>query len=173
MRRVELQDFVDPSVDCSDLLLDLDEGLGRLAREDADAAELVELRLFAGLSVTEAGETLDMSRSTAYENWHFAAVGSRPKWIARLKRGEPQGRDGLNGGRNLQTEEFALYLNRLAPRCVKTTYPVATSTVSRRIESRNQLVPHDDQRRTAQQFDQADFHRGPASQGSSRSPGLS
>jgi hypothetical protein len=30
------------------------------------------LRLFAGLSVTEAGRVLGLSRSTAYETWEFA-----------------------------------------------------------------------------------------------------
>jgi DNA-directed RNA polymerase specialized sigma24 family protein len=54
-----------------DLLLDLDEGLTRLAQLDPEAAKLVKLRLFAGLSVAEAGEMLGMSRSAAYRNWDF------------------------------------------------------------------------------------------------------
>jgi RNA polymerase sigma factor (TIGR02999 family) len=54
-----------------DLLLDLDESLAQLAAEDADAAELVKLRLFAGLSTPEAGKLLDMSRRTAYRNWEY------------------------------------------------------------------------------------------------------
>lgn len=52
-------------------LLDIDAGLARLAEEDPEAAELVKLRLFAGLSVTEAGEMLGMSRSAAYRNWDY------------------------------------------------------------------------------------------------------
>lgn len=55
-----------------DRILLLDESLTRLAAVDAEAAELVQLRLFAGLSVTEAGQTLSLSRSTAYEVWEFA-----------------------------------------------------------------------------------------------------
>ncbi len=70
--RIDLQDFVDCDADTPGMLLDLDEGLSRLAKEDAPSAELVKLRLFAGLSVTEAGEALGMSRTTAYENWEFA-----------------------------------------------------------------------------------------------------
>ena len=54
------------------MLLDLDDGLSRLTKEDTVSAELVKLRLFAGLSVTEAGQALGMSRTTAYENWEFA-----------------------------------------------------------------------------------------------------
>lgn len=71
-RRIELQDFVDSDPDTPGILLDLDEGLSRLAEEDAESAELVKLRLFAGLSVTEAGAALGMCRTTAYENWKFA-----------------------------------------------------------------------------------------------------
>ena len=55
-----------------DLILDLDDALTRLAADDAEAAELVKLRLFAGLSVTEAGSALNLSRSAAYESWQFA-----------------------------------------------------------------------------------------------------
>lgn len=56
----------------ADLMLDLDDALTRLRAKDATTAELVTLRLFAGLSVTEAGEALGLSRSTAYENWEYA-----------------------------------------------------------------------------------------------------
>lgn len=60
------------SDDCDpDLLLDIDAGVSRLAEEDAEAAKLVKLRLFGGLSVTEAGEMLGMSRTEAYRTWDF------------------------------------------------------------------------------------------------------
>jgi RNA polymerase sigma factor (TIGR02999 family) len=60
------------STNCDpDLLLDINAGVDRLAEEDAEAAELVKLRLFAGLSVTEAGEMLGMSRSAVYRTWDF------------------------------------------------------------------------------------------------------
>jgi RNA polymerase sigma factor (TIGR02999 family) len=55
-----------------DLLLDLEQGIGRLSESDRQAAELVKLRLFAGLSITEAGECLGLSRSVAYRAWEFA-----------------------------------------------------------------------------------------------------
>lgn len=55
----------------ADLLLDLDTWLCRLAEEDPEAAELLKLRLFAGLSVSEAGELLGMSRTVAYRNWEY------------------------------------------------------------------------------------------------------
>jgi RNA polymerase sigma factor (sigma-70 family) len=55
-----------------DDLLALDELLTRLTSEDPDAAEVVKLRYFAGLSVEEAAESLGMSRATAYRHWTFA-----------------------------------------------------------------------------------------------------
>jgi RNA polymerase sigma factor (TIGR02999 family) len=57
-----------------DKLLELSDALDRMAEEEPEAAELVKLRLFAGLSVAEAGEILGMARSTAYETWDFARV---------------------------------------------------------------------------------------------------
>lgn len=53
-------------------LLSLDEALSRLAVDEPAAADLVGLRLFAGMSVEEAGEALGLSRSVAYRHWTFA-----------------------------------------------------------------------------------------------------
>jgi RNA polymerase sigma factor (sigma-70 family) len=53
-------------------VLDLDEALQALARRDPDKAQLVKLRLFAGLSVEEAAEALGISRSKAYRDWTYA-----------------------------------------------------------------------------------------------------
>ena len=55
----------------SDLLM-LDDTLAKLARSDPEAAQLVKLHFFAGLSVAEAGKLLGLSRSTAYERWTYA-----------------------------------------------------------------------------------------------------
>jgi RNA polymerase sigma factor (TIGR02999 family) len=71
-QRVDLQDLVDRGTRATDLLLDIDDGLTRLADEDPDASDIVKLRLFAGFSVADAGQALGMARSTAYENWEFA-----------------------------------------------------------------------------------------------------
>jgi RNA polymerase sigma factor (TIGR02999 family) len=57
-----------------DQLLALDEALAKLAREDAAAARLVELRYFAGLTVEEAGSALGISTATAYRHWKYARV---------------------------------------------------------------------------------------------------
>jgi RNA polymerase sigma factor (TIGR02999 family) len=60
-----------------DTLLAVDEALALLAAEDAQAADLARLRLFAGLSVAEAAAALGRSRSTAFRDWAYARA-----WIA-------------------------------------------------------------------------------------------
>jgi RNA polymerase sigma factor (TIGR02999 family) len=55
-------------------LLNIDEALTRLAAEDAQAARLIHLRYFAGVSVEDAAEMVGIARSTAYEHWAYARV---------------------------------------------------------------------------------------------------
>jgi RNA polymerase sigma factor (TIGR02999 family) len=66
-----------------DTLLAVDEALTLLAAEDAPAADVARLRLFAGLSVEEAAAALGLSRATAFRNWSYARA-----WIA-AKLGGP------------------------------------------------------------------------------------
>jgi RNA polymerase sigma factor (TIGR02999 family) len=71
-RRVELSE-TGPVLDAEPSeILALDEALSSLAREDPDAARLVELRIFAGLSVEQAAEAAGMSRAHAYRHWSYA-----------------------------------------------------------------------------------------------------
>jgi RNA polymerase sigma-70 factor, ECF subfamily len=53
-------------------LIALDFALQRLATVDVLAAELVELRFFAGLELEEAAEVLGVGRSTVVRRWRFA-----------------------------------------------------------------------------------------------------
>jgi RNA polymerase sigma factor (TIGR02999 family) len=53
-------------------LLDLDEALLRLGTTEPDAAGVVKLRVFAGLSVEQAGSALGLSRAQAYRHWTYA-----------------------------------------------------------------------------------------------------
>jgi RNA polymerase sigma factor (TIGR02999 family) len=55
-----------------DDLIDLDEALTRLTAVDAEAAALVKLRVFAGLTIDEAARALGVSRRTAERDWTFA-----------------------------------------------------------------------------------------------------
>jgi RNA polymerase sigma factor (TIGR02999 family) len=60
-----------------DDLLDIDDALTRLAAEDAQAARLIQLRFFGGLSLEDAAEVVGISRSTAYEHWAYARMRLR------------------------------------------------------------------------------------------------
>jgi len=62
----------------SDDLAALDEALSRLERHDPDAARLVKLRYFAGLSHQDAAEALGISRGAADRLW---ALGRA--WLLR------------------------------------------------------------------------------------------
>lgn len=53
-------------------LLELDEALSRLEHEDPIAAGIFKLHYFAGQSVPQAGQTMGVSRSTAYRHWNYA-----------------------------------------------------------------------------------------------------
>jgi len=58
-------------------LLAIDDALEKLAAEGPDLAELVKLRVFAGLTVTEAGKALGISRTTAFRHWTYARAWLR------------------------------------------------------------------------------------------------
>ncbi len=71
-RRVPLDDADLGYHSPADELLDIDEALTRLAAENPEAARLIQLRYFAGLSIQDAAEVVGVSRSTAYEHWSYA-----------------------------------------------------------------------------------------------------
>lgn len=56
----------------TDAVLQVNDALQQLAREDKDAADLLKLKYFSGLSISEASELLEISRSSAYAHWAFA-----------------------------------------------------------------------------------------------------
>jgi RNA polymerase sigma factor (TIGR02999 family) len=56
----------------SDDIIALDEALTELAETDRDKAELVKLRYFAGLTLEQAAQILDISPATAKRNWTYA-----------------------------------------------------------------------------------------------------
>jgi RNA polymerase sigma factor (TIGR02999 family) len=55
-----------------DQLLAIDDALARLAIDDPVAAQLVNLRYFAGLTIDEAGKAIGVSTATAYRHWNYA-----------------------------------------------------------------------------------------------------
>jgi RNA polymerase sigma factor (TIGR02999 family) len=55
----------------------VDDALARLGEEDMAAAEVVQLHVFAGLSIEQAGEVLGIARATAYRHWTYARAWLR------------------------------------------------------------------------------------------------
>ena len=68
-----------------DALLVINDAITALATDDPQAAQLVKLRYFAGLSVEQAAELSGMSRSTAYEHWAYARA-----WLLCQLEGKPK-----------------------------------------------------------------------------------
>jgi len=71
-QRVALDESVSASSCGADELLAIDEAMSRLEREDPQAAAVVKLRYFAGLSAAEAARSLGISRASVYRHWDFA-----------------------------------------------------------------------------------------------------
>ena len=71
-QRIHL-DGVDIAADADDdTLLMVNECLDKLAKEEPQAAEIVKLRFFAGLTLEEAGQLLGFTERTAKRHWAFA-----------------------------------------------------------------------------------------------------
>src|SRR5688572_8403296 len=58
-------------------LIALDDAVECLARESPDLVQLVKLLYFAGLSLDEAAEALNIGKTTAHRRWTFARA-----WLA-------------------------------------------------------------------------------------------
>ena len=80
--RVDL-DHIELALDTSDeQLIALDDALTQFAEEDPDAARLVNLRFFAGLTLRDAAVYLGLSQRTAERQWSYARA-----WLyARLSQ---------------------------------------------------------------------------------------
>jgi RNA polymerase sigma factor (TIGR02999 family) len=77
-RRAELSvcDLVE--LPLNDALLDLDDALTKLAAIDPQAAELVKLRVFAGMTIEEAAQVQGISPRTVKRTWAYARA-----WLGR------------------------------------------------------------------------------------------
>jgi RNA polymerase sigma factor (TIGR02999 family) len=82
--RVDL-DHIEIALDTrEEELMALDEALTQLAFEDPDAARLVNLRFFAGLTLKDAAAALGLAQRTAERQWTYARA-----WLyARLRQHE-------------------------------------------------------------------------------------
>ena len=81
--RRDLDDLALAAPELGEDLLALDEALEKFAKEEPVKAELVKLRHFAGLSVDQAAEVLNISPATADRYWAYARA-----WLhAEITRG--------------------------------------------------------------------------------------
>jgi RNA polymerase sigma factor (TIGR02999 family) len=76
--RVNLDQLAAAASERIDDVLDIDDALVRLANADPQAAELVKLRYFAGLSIPEAAAALGISPRGANFLWAYARA-----WLLR------------------------------------------------------------------------------------------
>ena len=85
--RVDLDAAEPAAPETDDDLLALDEALERLAQKDPVKAELVQLRVFAGLTLAQAAEILGLSTSTADRYWAYARAWLRVEIAGRDRPG--------------------------------------------------------------------------------------
>jgi RNA polymerase sigma factor (TIGR02999 family) len=71
-KRVDFEKFDPVGSVTPDELVALDDVLARLTELDNVAGQLVSLRFFAGLSLADAAESIEISVATAYRHWAYA-----------------------------------------------------------------------------------------------------
>jgi RNA polymerase sigma factor (TIGR02999 family) len=84
LSRIDLDDAEQvAALEVREDMLALDEALTKLTSVDPQAAQLVQLRYFAGLSIPEAAKVLGVAPRTADRLWAFARV-----WLLREVGGD-------------------------------------------------------------------------------------
>jgi RNA polymerase sigma factor (TIGR02999 family) len=85
----ELNELDLPIKPPDDEILALDDALTKLAAEDQEAYQIVQLHFFAGQSIEDCADMLGMSRASAYRQWAYARAwlrtaiggeGDSPTW---------------------------------------------------------------------------------------------
>ncbi|HEV3143575.1 MAG TPA: sigma-70 family RNA polymerase sigma factor [Gemmataceae bacterium] len=96
-QRIELTSEQPAAGGSPEELLALDDALSRLAAEDPQAAEIVQLHVFGGASIDEAAELLKLSRATAYRHWAYARAWLRCE-LAGGETPKPRGESSSPAG---------------------------------------------------------------------------
>ena len=79
LHRRSIDDLI-PAVEVPpDEVLAVDESLEEMAEIDPQAAQVVKLHFFGGMTLDEVAAALDISLRTAYRDWAFARA-----WLARM-----------------------------------------------------------------------------------------
>lgn len=79
-------------------LIALDEALNKLEKVDARKAKIVSLRYFAGLSVEETADAMDLSPATVKNDWAFARAWLHRELAGSDKEGGGKEHDGGRAG---------------------------------------------------------------------------
>jgi RNA polymerase sigma factor (TIGR02999 family) len=77
-RKIPIDDVPNLALERGPDLVALDDALKTLAATDPRKSSVVELRFFAGLSVKETAEVLDVSQDTVMRDWKLAKA-----WLLR------------------------------------------------------------------------------------------
>ena len=75
-QRVELSEIPVRTPDAGTILA-VDEAIDRLAQDDPQTAEIVKLHFFAGLTLDETADALQISRANVYRQWAYARAALR------------------------------------------------------------------------------------------------
>lgn len=78
LERVSIDDFNPVSEEAAEEVLALQEALERLTEMNERQARVVEARFFAGLSIEDAAEALEISPATVKRDWRLASA-----WLTR------------------------------------------------------------------------------------------
>jgi len=71
-KRVDLDSKLQISHEADESLLALDEALERLAAEEPEASTVIKLRYFAGLTIEQTAQAMQVSVRTANRHWVYA-----------------------------------------------------------------------------------------------------
>lgn len=85
MEHIALSDAELISIEKSAELLALDEALYKLEKQDVQQSQIVEMRFFGGYSMKEVAEILEISESTASQEWDMAQA-----WLHRELNATPE-----------------------------------------------------------------------------------
>ncbi len=77
-QHLNIEDVSIISTERSQLLLDLDDALKRLAENSKEKASIVEMRYFGGMTIEETAEVLSISPSSVSRQWRLARA-----WLQR------------------------------------------------------------------------------------------
>ena len=83
VQQIPFDERLAPRAGRQDELLALDEALNRLAETQPRRSQVVELRVFGGLTVEESAEALHVSAETVMRDWRFAKA-----WLTRELKGD-------------------------------------------------------------------------------------